>query len=209
MKREARDKKTAKRKATTPRPPAKKKSVSPAPTTVDASDWKRVSRTQLAELLGVHPDTVSHFTRQGMPVLQPGGHGKESVYDSVDSLTWWRSRNAEEQDALDAARTRAQTAQAERAELEIAIRRGEYIPVSEAIAAAQTFSKAVAGGLRMLPHQARQRGCGHYDTISVLVRELQDSLASSKLPSEPAEGDARDAEHPVADATLIESEATL
>lgn len=52
----------------------------------------RVDRTQLAEVLGVHPDTISDFTAHGMPVLELGGRGVKAAYDLVACIVWWRRR---------------------------------------------------------------------------------------------------------------------
>jgi phage terminase Nu1 subunit (DNA packaging protein) len=92
--------------------------------------WPRVSRPQLAELLGKHVDTVSDFASQGMPVLAAGGHGRPAIYDAVACLRWARERLITVS-PTDAARARRETAQAIESEQRAAIRSGQYIHVDD------------------------------------------------------------------------------
>lgn len=123
--------KTAPQKSATVTEPKKASKPNVAATTVI------VNRQQLARLMGVHPDTVTHSAKAGMPVLDAGGRGKESRYDAVDCLTWHRANI--DKNGKDAAQTRALTASAELNELKLAQQRGELISVTEAISAGQKF----------------------------------------------------------------------
>lgn len=98
---------------------------------LNSKKWRLVNRQQLAILMGVHPDTVTHSAKEGMPVLDPGGRGKESQYDAVECLDWQRQRLGK--NAKDLAQTRALTASAELNELKLAEQRGELFRRDEVI----------------------------------------------------------------------------
>ena len=101
-----------------------------APSGINPSPpWSHVDREQLAELMGVHPDTVTDFTRKGLPVITAGGHGQRSVYDAVACLAWWRERQGK--NAKDAAHTRALEASAKLNELKYQRERGELVSIAD------------------------------------------------------------------------------
>lgn len=100
-------------------------------------DWRIVNRQQLATLMGVHPDTVTHNAKEGMPVLEVGGRGKESQYNAVECLDWQRQRAGK--NAKEAAQTRALTRSAELNELKLAQQRGELVPVDDVVREGQAF----------------------------------------------------------------------
>jgi phage terminase Nu1 subunit (DNA packaging protein) len=122
-----------------------------------ASDkWRRVNRVQLAEAMGVHPDTISDYTRLGMPVLSQGGAGKESTYDLVDCLEWWRDNQGG--NAKDRAQTRALNASAKLNELKLLRETGELFTREQIALEGQAYTKAWASMVRSLPKRMRQLG---------------------------------------------------
>jgi len=143
------------RKVTT----ASKSTRSPAPVSkkkpTDA--WRVVDRLQLSKLLGVHRDTVTHYTREGMPVIVKGGSGKRSSYDAVECVAWWRENQGK--NAKENAQTRAYNAQADLNELKLKIQRGELLPRDEVVAAGQNYTKAWVAKIRALPRAMVQAGC--------------------------------------------------
>ena len=161
-------KKTAKKKKRAPakkrspkkRSPKKRSPKKRSPITLSKGapppDWQNVDRLQLAKLIGVHPDTVSDYTRAGMPVVTRGGAGRRSVYDSVECLKWWREQSGK--DAKEIAQTRAYNAQAELNELKIAVQNGELLPRDEVVLAGQNYTKAWTAKIRALPRQMVQSG---------------------------------------------------
>jgi hypothetical protein len=118
--------------------------------------WHHVGRQQLADLMGVHPDSVTDFTKQGMPVIVKGGHGKESVYDAVECLAWWRKRQG--RDSKEVAQARAANASAEINELKIQKERGELIPFDQVLLAGQAVQKQWSTVVRGLPRRMTQAG---------------------------------------------------
>lgn len=118
--------------------------------------WRVVDRLQLAALLGVHPDSVTDYTRKGMPVLRTGGHGKTSAYDAVACLDWWRSQQGK--NARDAAQTRAFNATADLNELKLLRERGELLAREEVVKDGQAYTKAWANTIRAIARRARTAG---------------------------------------------------
>jgi hypothetical protein len=118
--------------------------------------WHHVNRLQLAQLLGVHPDSVTDYTRGGMPVITRGGHGKESTYDAIACLAWWRAQQG--QNAKEAAQARAANASAELNELKLKEKAGELWPKAEIAVAGQAVIKQVSTTLRALPRRMTQAG---------------------------------------------------
>lgn len=177
-------KKKASRKPPSKKKPARKKSqrrkAAPKPVVK-----LTVDRIQLADLLGVHPDTVSDYSRSGMPVITRGGAGKRSAYDAVECLAWWRERQGK--NAKEAAQTRAYLAQANLNELKLAQQKGELLPRDEVIAAGQTYTKAWVAKIRALPRQMVQAGIVAKDReqrIAALLHHLLSEISRWKTVPE-------------------------
>lgn len=130
------------------------KAVGAAAVNPSPQNWSRVNRLQLAQLLGAHPDTVTDHTRAGMPVVERGGHGKESVYDAVACLAWWREQQGK--NAKENAQTRLFNANAENAELKLQRDRGELLSRETVIKEGQAYTKAWTAKVRAWPRRARQ-----------------------------------------------------
>lgn len=134
-----------------------KKATTKKPGTAAANvSWQHVNRIQLGLLLGVHPDTVTDYIRQGMPVVTAGGRGKESVYDAIACLDWWRQRQGK--NAKEAAQTRSYDASAKLNELKLQRERGELYSRDELILDGQAYTKGWTSKVRALPRQLRQAG---------------------------------------------------
>lgn len=115
-----------------------------------------VGRPTLARLMGVHDDTISKFSRLGMPVHTQGGHGAESSYDAFACLAWQRERQP--LGAKDAAQARLYEANAQNAEQRL--RRDRGLLVSRE--AVERAGQAIVAGLRAkvlsLPVRLRHQG---------------------------------------------------
>lgn len=116
-----------------------------------SSAWRRVTRVQLAQLLGVHQDTVTDYARQGMPVIAAGGRGKESVYDAVECLDWWRERQGK--NAKEAAQTRLYSENADIAALKRSTMAKELFPREQLVREGQAFVRAWMAMVRRIPRR--------------------------------------------------------
>jgi phage terminase Nu1 subunit (DNA packaging protein) len=127
-----------------------------------------VNRQQLAELMGVHPDTVTDYARSGMPVIARGGAGREGVYDAVACLDWWRSQQGK--NAKEAAQTRAYEATAALNEQRLQERRKELLERDQVVLAGQGYTKAWTAKVRALPRRFIEAG--------LLTREQEAAAAT-------------------------------
>lgn len=91
---------------------------------------KITGQENIAEIFGVAPKTVIAWQEEGLPVLKRGQPGVPSEYDSAACIRWFADRELNRANA-DRPRDRLHRAQAENAELNLRIRRGELAPVEE------------------------------------------------------------------------------
>lgn len=140
----------------TARKTAKSTDAAPTRAAGKTGAWRQVNRVQLGELLGVHPDTITDYARQGMPVVTAGGRGRESAYDAVDCLAWWRERQGK--NAKEAAQTKLYENNAVLAEIKIAREEGALLPRDEVVEDGQSVIKGWTAQVRALPRRARHGG---------------------------------------------------
>lgn len=134
-----------------------------------------VNRQQLADLMGRHADTISDFTREGMPVVEKGGHGKESVYDAVACLSWFRDQQGT--NPKDAAQARAANANADLNEQKLRVQRGELISKSAIVLAWQGVVKGWSTRLLSMPRRLVQLGVVSRENEAVVVGVVKELLA--------------------------------
>jgi phage terminase Nu1 subunit (DNA packaging protein) len=96
----------------------------------------RMNRTEIAEAMGVTMVTIDNWRKEGMPVLERGGPGKQWVFNLPDVVKWFGDRKAKQAagDAPgDMVEIEKRTAQAKmlKAELELAQARGEVAPIGD------------------------------------------------------------------------------
>lgn len=156
--------------------------VAATPQTVEAEDptaWRLVNRAQIAELLGIHPDTISDYTRDGMPVTERGGHGRESVYDAVACLNWWRQQQGK--GAKEVAQTRSFNAQADLAEQRLRVQRKELFSRTAIVMAWQSMQKGWSVRVQALPRRLIQLGILARENEAIaagLCKEILTDIAS-------------------------------
>lgn len=121
--------------------------------------WRRVTRLQLAELLGIHPDQIWERVKNGLPILHQGGSGRgdESVFDAVVCLKWWRdnSPGSKEKDRL---QTQNLELDRQRKQLELDKQRGLTVPIDQVVREGQAYTKGVTTELLALPRILIQHG---------------------------------------------------
>ena len=160
-----------------------------------------LTRPQLATLLSADPLTISRWEHEGLPVAQPGGPGKSTLYDAAVVVAWWHAR---EIDRLTGAasgglnpvtqRARKDRAQADLAELTKAERTAELIPRSEfervLVRVVQSIrTKLLAGPRAWAPLLARLVGQGPSAIEAELrrrIREILTELAGLGRPAKAA-----------------------
>jgi phage terminase Nu1 subunit (DNA packaging protein) len=160
-----------------------RKKVAPAPPAAVSSPGAKliVSRQLLAELVGQHPDTITDYAREGMPVLTRGGQGKLGEYDAVACLDWWRQRIGK--NAKEIAQTRALNASAEINELKRSQLIGELVDRDEAIRAGQMYVAAWKAMVLGLAKRMAQEGVidsADQAAVDTLCRGILQEIASWK-----------------------------
>ena len=140
-----------------------------------------LSRKEVANALGCHPQQVSRLVADGMPVAKRGGRGRSHGYRLEDVQSWIERREAAARNGagdLDAVRERALKERAQRhlAEQTLKTRAGELVAKDEVIAAWSAHASAVRTKLSAIPglldidDAARAR-------LAVLIRETLEELA--------------------------------
>jgi len=130
--------------------------VADAPAAPVAASGPIVDRVRLSEILGVHPDTITHYARKGMPVVARGGRGRESQYDAFVCMAWWRKQGGG--NAKEAAQIRRDESQAALNEQRLQERRKELVARDQVILAGQSYTKAWAAKVRALPRRFVEAG---------------------------------------------------
>jgi phage terminase Nu1 subunit (DNA packaging protein) len=144
-----------------------------------------VTRTQLADLLGLQPDSITRYVSQGMPVIETGsGRGRTTKFNLRDALRWWIQADP-------SARERLWLVQAERAEFDLQVKRGEFITVDEAVRDGANVSRAVCMKLRAVPNaqidQVLTIGAraGRAPAAAFLLARIDDALRELAALAEP------------------------
>jgi hypothetical protein len=159
----------------------------PAEPAVAVTAWRQVNRQQLAELMGVHPDTVTDYARGGMPVIARGGAGRKGVYDAVACLDWWRSQQGK--NAKEAAQTRAYEATAALNEQRLQERRKELVARDQVVLAGQGYTKAWTAKVRALPRRFIEAGVITRDqeaAAATVCRDVLTEIASWRTMADVA-----------------------
>ena len=91
---------------------------------------KIVGQENIAEIFGVAPKTIIAWQEAGMPILKRGQPGIASEFDSAECIRWYAEFQLARANA-DRPRDRLNRAQAELAEINLAVRRGELASVTE------------------------------------------------------------------------------
>jgi phage terminase Nu1 subunit (DNA packaging protein) len=105
---------------------------------------KTLTKTELAAIFGVRPETIIAWQSDGLPIKRKGGPGCASQYDPLDVLRWHGKRSQNPRHELDAERANLAKLQAETAGLRNAKLAGESI----ALEAAQSVAARAAFAIR-------------------------------------------------------------
>jgi phage terminase Nu1 subunit (DNA packaging protein) len=124
---------------------ARARSIHDAP----ARGW--LTRRQLAPRLGVHPESIVRWEREGMPCKRPGRHGRPSWFSEREVRAWLAAREAAVQTAgpvdLMRERARREKAQAVLAEQLFQARARALLPADEV---EKKWTQEIAGAKAIL-----------------------------------------------------------
>ena len=142
---------------------------------------KLVNLRELSEIVGRSERVLIEYAEEGLPCRERGGDGKPSAYDTAEVVAWMIGQATARRDAtVEVERRRLIAAQATRAELELARRRGDLVDLAEfragAIRAGREITDALLGIAprisRVIDPQDPDRAHGLLDT------ELRRCIAS-------------------------------
>ena len=100
-----------------------------------------VDRVTLGRLIGCPPNSVTTYTREGMPVLAAGRRGLAGQYDAIACLTWWRVKKRE---SPERERMRRDASIADINGRRLAEMEGRVVPREQVIREVQAFTKTLA-----------------------------------------------------------------
>lgn len=89
-----------------------------------------VGQQQIADIFAVSRETIDSWQNEGMPVAVRGGPGVPNEYNSRACIDWLVDRELRKAQAV-RPQDRLARAQAEKVEMENAVRRGLLVPVAE------------------------------------------------------------------------------
>ncbi len=90
------------------------------------------NRGEISEVFGVSVVTIDVWVTEGMPCIKRG-RAKPSEYDLKACVQWRRQRDTAKSDVaagIDEERLRKTTAEADKLEFELAVSKGEFMPIS-------------------------------------------------------------------------------
>lgn len=141
-----------------------------------------LNRSKLSEAMGVSMVTIDTWRKEGMPFVQRGAAGKEWQFDLAACVKWYGQRKADDAagdnkpDDLLAIEKRAAKAKMLKAELELAVARGELAPIRDF----ERAQSAVFAEIRTNVMNVAQR------VVLQLIGETDESVFKQKLKSELA-----------------------
>jgi phage terminase Nu1 subunit (DNA packaging protein) len=120
-----------------------------------------MTRQELARAIGVHPQTITKWEAEGMPVARRGGRGVASRY-SLPAVFAWRMESlrsvAGTTLSLEQERQRLTRINADTRELQLAERRRELLPREQVVLQGQAVIRGWAAIVRGLPRRLVNAG---------------------------------------------------
>lgn len=152
----------------------------------------KVSQAELARIFGVDTRTIQRWADAGLP---REGSGRATKYDIAAALAWWlerergrlvRERPGRAARALAEARARIAEVRAEREALELAVRKGELVPLEVVEQRFTAFVESVVHAIRSAPARWAPYLCHERPVaeaqaeLARLVNELLTELADGR-----------------------------
>lgn len=139
---------------------------------------RTVNQAELASLFGVSTVTIRAWERKGLPVGRKGGTGKASSYNTA-AVARWREEQAAlaatgDTSAMDLeeAKRRKMAADAALAELDLSVKRGEYVLIEEVGAIVADEYATIRANFTSLPGDIAA------DLENLTAVEIQEALAA-------------------------------
>lgn len=158
----------------------------------EGKPWFEMSTAQVMEVIGVSRMSLTNFSDAGMPKLAHGSYDVRAV------VQWYLTREQEKFSAKlanlgsEEAETRYRLAKAESAELDLAVKRGELVPVERVKSFLETRIGSVRTKFAAVPDRMATRVLaalprGRHEVKAILqevVYEVADELAGVQSTSD-------------------------
>ena len=122
---------------------------------------KIVNRAELASIFGTSLPTIDAWVRAGMPCVQEGGRGVEYRFNTREVIAWRSAREAlpggaggTGPETLDEAKRRREITNADLAEIELAEKRGQVVPIEHVAKQVGRLLASVKARLLAIPTKA-------------------------------------------------------
>ncbi|MEW6718903.1 MAG: terminase small subunit [Thermodesulfobacteriota bacterium] len=152
-----------------------------------------VNGKRLGAIFGVEPRTISNWRKEGLPVHEDQGRGKDTLYDTAVTHQWLLARDGAagtRDPGTVAARRRLLEIEAERRAIHLAREQGEVVLADDAEKLWSAQVTACRSRLLAIPTKATPRVVGlenHAevnDVLQTLIYEALDELAGGNLDVE-------------------------
>lgn len=114
-----------------------------------------VSRNEIAALFGIATVTIDVWVGEGMPCIKRG-RSKPSEYDVAACVQWRRQRDTAKSataSSIDEERLRKTTAEADKLEFELAVARGEFMPIAQFTSLMSSENSRVRAKMLGIPYK--------------------------------------------------------
>lgn len=129
-----------------------------------------VGQTEIANIFGVTPRTITEWQAAGMPVAVQGGPGVPGEYDSAACIRWQVEREVRKVQGPEAPKDRLARLQGDDLEMKLAHQRGKLIDTA-----------TVEPAMRAAIVSARERICGEPSRMAILLEGLDRAGREAKL----------------------------
>lgn len=152
-------------------------------------EGRKVTKPELAEILGITTQAVDQMMRRGCPMVRHGGRGHGgTLFDTAAVIAWREERAATMAKGpvvdLEEAKVRKAVADAEDAELKVAERRGELVSIDDVADLVEREYASVRSRLESIPDKVAPRW-GQAKSVSEArlllrgeIREAENELSS-------------------------------
>lgn len=149
--------------------------VAPMP----SEDKSLLSSDMIGKVLMVSVARISQMAKEG--IIPREANGKYRLVPAVQGYIHFLKRDHTDEDLISLSKEKAKLtkAQRERAELELAVARKEYIPVAEVEFELANVIKTLLTGLEPLPDQLERKArlsAEQVDRVEQTIREIRESL---------------------------------
>lgn len=146
----------------------------------------KLTTTELAQLFDVAKKTIQMWVTKGLP-HEKGGEGLPNTFNSVDVLQWWLGYKTGTD--LQSEKTRLTKEQADKIEIDNAVRRSELLRVSDVEKFLTGYVLSARAKILLIPSRLEIEVPGSHDLAESIVGEILEELARAGTYEHSGEGE--------------------